>query len=158
MNLDDNTVVGFNYVTVTERIDKDNNVIKAKRDTNKNMYMANFNQPGVTDSITLGAGAVVSNELSFGAPSIDYSATIKIKNKSEIESSITLDKFPSYEGYVSINGGDFNPLYQKEAIPFESPILKDNPKVNNPFFNLAFSRGTFTNNFTYDKDFVLDNP
>jgi hypothetical protein len=140
VNLDYNSVVSFNYVTTTQRIDDEGNVIKEKRDSNSGMYFtSNLNTKGDSNFTLLNAGTSARNELSKGSPSLDYSAQVKITNKSDVSVSVSLDKFPSYEGYISINGGSFNELYHFSAIP--API--------NPFYNLAFPRGTYTNSFTY---------
>ncbi|MBW7476076.1 DUF3238 domain-containing protein [Paenibacillus oenotherae] len=141
VNLDYNSIVGFNYVTVTERIDDQGEVIASKRDSNRGMSWAtNLDKSGDSNYTIINAVTSARNELSSGSPSLDYSVKIKISNMSRITVSGTLDKFPSYEGYISINGGNFNTLYQFSAIP--APV--------NPFINLAFSRGSFSYSFTYE--------
>jgi hypothetical protein len=140
VNLDYNSVVGINYVTVTQRIDDEGNITKEKRDSNSGMYFtSNLEKEGQSNFTEVHAGTSARNELSTGSPSLDYSATIQISNKQDVSVEVTLDKFPSYEGYISINGGQFNNLYQLSAIP----------GYLNPFTNLAFSGGTFKKSFTY---------
>ncbi|MBD0379582.1 DUF3238 domain-containing protein [Paenibacillus sp. WST5] len=143
VNLDYNSVVGFNYDTITEEVDASGNVIKSKRDGIEGMYWNEYNldSDGGSDFTSIGATTSQRNELVYGSPPLDYTTNVQIRNKSEVSFTVTLDKFPSYEGYISINGGSFNTLYQYSAIP--API--------NPFFNLAVSRGTFTGSFTYEK-------
>ncbi|MCS7464397.1 DUF3238 domain-containing protein [Paenibacillus doosanensis] len=121
VNLDYNSVVGFNYVTLRERTHSvlpifDKNA--STRDSNGGMYFtSNLNTSGNSNFTMINAVTSASNELSLGAPSLDYSASMKITNKSNISVSVTTDKFPSYEGYASINGGSFNTLYPLGAIP-----------------------------------------
>ncbi|MCM3271786.1 DUF3238 domain-containing protein [Paenibacillus elgii] len=142
VNLDYNSVVGFNFVTITERINEQGEVIKTKRDSNSEMFFtSNLNKKGNSNFTMVNIGTSAGNELSLGAPPLDYSASVKILNKSIVSISVQTDKFPSYEGYISINGGSFNKLYNLKAIP--API--------NPFLNLAVPRGTYTNKITYEK-------
>jgi hypothetical protein len=65
-----------------------------------------------------------------GAPDIDYLATIEISNKSEVKTTLSLDKFPAFEGYISINGGRFNSLYQ-----YKSVLKNPNGPVQSSDFN-----------------------
>ncbi|MFC6547154.1 RHS repeat-associated core domain-containing protein [Cohnella cellulosilytica] len=140
VNLRYNSFVGFNYVTVTERINSKGEVIASKRDSNAGMSMAsNLDRDGKSNFTIFTATTSARNELSLGSPSLDYSVLITISNMNQIKVSGTVDKFPSYEGYISINGGNFNSLYQFSAIP----------APGNPFYNLAFSRGSFSSRFSY---------
>lgn len=71
-----------------------------------------------------------------GSPNINYHLNIQIKNRKEISYTLTLDKFPRYEGYISINGGKFNTLYQYKEI--------------GGFENLYENRGTFKGTISYE--------
>ncbi|WP_249862978.1 DUF3238 domain-containing protein [Paenibacillus konkukensis] len=133
MNLDNNSVVGFNYVTVTQRVDGSGKVIAEKRDSNSGMSIS-------MNGGMLNAFTSASNELSRWAPSLDSWVRVDITNQSDVLVFYQTDFFPSYEGYISINGGSFNTMYREAATP--APV--------NPFINLAFTRGMNVNHFTYN--------
>jgi hypothetical protein len=184
VNLDDHSVVGFDYSSITERINKDEEVIKLKRDSTKNMEWSKVK--GSNSSTTVQAVTSVKNEISpiivnipalgfallqdkevkvedvifypnSRTPSIDYTATVEINNMKEVTVTYTIDKFPSYEAYISINGGNFNTLYEHKAIPFDKfDGVPFQNVTNNDFYNLAFERGNYTHTLTYDPNYQYE--
>ncbi|CAM3016972.1 hypothetical protein PASE110613_12570 [Paenibacillus sediminis] len=108
VNLDYNSIVGLNYVGTTHQIDQDTGkVIRTGREDNDDMYFSEYNlsNNGGINYTKIGAHTAWNNPLVPGAPDIDYLATVEITNKSEVKTTLSLDKFPAYEGYISINGG-----------------------------------------------------
>lgn len=71
----------------------------------------NLDRDGGSNFTSIGASHASNNGVVSGSPNIDYHLNIQIKNMKEVSYTLTLDKFPRYEGYISINGGKFNTLY-----------------------------------------------
>ncbi|MFD2330790.1 DUF3238 domain-containing protein [Cohnella sp. GCM10020058] len=137
INLDYNSVVGLNYVGKTHQINSKGEVTREGRASNGNMFWSegNLSPNGGSNYTSIGASTSAGNPLVVGAPAIDYTTNIKIAGKQYVTVTTSLDKFPAYEGYLSINGGPFNTLYQYKAV--------------GGFSNLYNNRGKFTRTFKY---------
>ncbi|GAA0136291.1 hypothetical protein YSY43_31320 [Paenibacillus sp. YSY-4.3] len=132
VNLDYNSVVGFNYVGQTHQ---DNGRVGRASNSGMSWSEGNLARNGGSSYTSVGASASTGNPLVVGAPTIDYITNVKITGYRKVTVTTTTDLFPAYEGYISINGGVFNTLYQYDAV--------------GGFGNLYNSRGKDSHSFTY---------
>lgn len=134
VNLDYNSVVGLNYVGQTHQ---DNGRVGRASNSGMSWSEGNLAPNGGSTYTSIGASTSTGNPLVLGAPTIDYITNIKITGYSNVTVTTRTDLFPAYEGYISINGGAFNTLYQYDAV--------------GGFGNLYNSRGKNSYSFVYTK-------
>jgi hypothetical protein len=143
VNLDYNSLVGFSYNSITERVDNDDHskVIQTKREDIDRMRWIQLDlDPDGGSNLTqlmvvTRSGNPIPGYGIIEAPPIDYTISLEINRKEEVTVTAITDKFPSYEGYISINGENFNKLFRLPAI--------------GGFNNLAVEREDYKNTFTY---------